>query len=407
MSNDAKMMRELVREAAREPVPEVDWNRVEQRLFEQIEREPAPSPRRQTPAWRPIVAVAAVAASIAAAASFASEQSPVAARSAARVAEAPAQPQAASRLASGVIEASTVHEGDRLVAGVGALTVQHPGQASWVLANTSVVRIERLDSVIVIDLEAGSVRVEVEPRQQAESFVVRVGDTAVSVHGTIFTVEKRGDRALVQVLRGSVAVGPRSRRGQAMGWLMVAPSSATFSASGLGEPEFGTLPLSALQESDRALPGAQPLAGARPEAPAVANEEPAHPAAPGAQVPRPQNAAPVAPVQPEPQAQNEPVQQDPSLPETLTDAAARSSLDAARAGIADCHRRLGAVGGDGVRVQVQSKLTIMVAPDGHVTTGRFDPPLAREVQSCAGAVLLSTVFPKARSASTLVLALHF
>ena len=65
------------------------------------------------------------------------------------------------------------------------------------------------------------------------------------------------------------------------------------------------------------------------------------------------------------------------------------------------------MGGDGLKIVVQSRLTIMVASDGHVTSGRFDPPLATELQSCAGSALLSTTFPKARSASTLLLQLRF
>jgi len=87
---------------------------------------------------------------------------------------------------------------------------------------------------------------------------------------------------------------------------------------------------------------------------------------------------------------------------------ARSTLDRLAAGITDCHRRLRpSRPGDPLQVTVHTNLSITVAAEGNVSLGRFDPPLAPDVQACAASLLLSARFPQARGVSQLQLSLRF
>ena len=56
-----ELLNELVREARREPIPSIDWDRVEGRLFERLEREPIRLASRSHSARR-VFAIAAAAA---------------------------------------------------------------------------------------------------------------------------------------------------------------------------------------------------------------------------------------------------------------------------------------------------------------------------------------------------------
>ncbi|MBI5532063.1 MAG: FecR domain-containing protein [Deltaproteobacteria bacterium] len=404
--SDLQEFRQLVRQVAEEPVPDVNWDRVEKSLFDKLDREPIRLPVRRAPAWRPLVGVAAVAAGLAAAASFAITHHPSSDRSLSQADHHAVAPQHADRVASGTLEAASLSQGDRVIASAGSLTIQHPGHAAWTLSDSSRAVVEQLGSVVVIDLESGSVRVEVVPQPVTETFVVRVGETAVSVHGTVFTVERRADRALVQVERGSVAVGPRSKRGQGTGWLMVAPSGASFTLDGARASTFlpyepSSLPaiaVAAATDVSHPLQPSGPSAAGDP--PRVAVVVPTAPAPKGVpQVPAVATQQPAEPVEAPPPTE---------LPDTLTEALAQATLDSIRAQVVDCHRRLRPVAeSEGLKLTVQSSLNMTIAPDGHMTMGRFDPPLVAEVQACANAVVLSAAFPKAKNPSTLRLALRF
>ena len=65
-----------------------------------------------------------------------------------------------------------------------------------------------------------------------EAFAVEVGGTRVAVHGTAFSVKREGDRVLVDVVHGTVAVGPVGHVGATTGHLLVGPSRASFSLDG-------------------------------------------------------------------------------------------------------------------------------------------------------------------------------
>ena len=406
--SDPSVLRKLVQEVSAQPVPHVDWAKVEQGLFERLEREAVRPVVRRRPAWAPLVAVAAGAATIAAAAAVMMHVRVPQAREQARADADPVRIHASQRLASGAIDATTLRNGDRIVADASALTVSHPGHATWTLAGSSSVVVERTGPVILLELQSGMLRAEVVPRPDIESFAVRVGDTVVSVHGTIFTVEKRGDRALVQVQRGSVQVGPRSRFGHGAGWLMVAPASGSFSLDGARTAAFDDL------SSVREMPATALLVPPAPAAPGPAMLPSPAPVPPSDAIePRrtPQLNARAPLIEPDQsstaQLSPEPVEpSEPELPEVLTEANVTAQLDAIRAQVADCHRRLAPLGDENVKVTVQTTLTLNIAPDGHMSLGRFDPPLAPEVHGCAASALVGIGYPKAKNASTLRLELR-
>lgn len=413
-----ELLNDLVREARREPIPRIDWDRVEGRLFEQLEREPIRLASRSRSARRAFT-LAAAAAVIAAATSLVCLQRPDAC-----FATAPAPGAglvAVDPVHRDVITAAQLREGDRLESGSRPLIVRHEGVAAWELAPSSAVAVEKLGGAVRLSLESGAIRVEVTPGSEPDTFVVRVGETFVSVHGTVFSVERRGSRVAVQVERGTVAVGARSRRGSTSAWLMVAPSAGTFSLDGARSAEF--LPASEVPPARPPIahPSGEPVSGATAARPSGADGDAAVDAAtvpvsgmdkksgvdggalsPASSIPSVQ----LAPNASRPESLTAP---EASIPESLTAAAARPVLDRIAAGVADCHRRsMRATGGDdAVRVSVQTTVSISVAPEGNVVLGRFEPPLAPRVQQCGGDVLLSARFPAARTSSRWQLPLTF
>jgi hypothetical protein len=125
----------------------------------------------------------------------------------------------------------------------GDVTVKHPAVATWrLLAHGKAQIVENDDERITIALEDGLIQADVVPRQKPESFAIEVGTTRVAVHGTMFSVERRGDMAEVVVREGKVMVGSNRERGAMTGTLLTAPSRAKIgvSAGSQSEPEITT-----------------------------------------------------------------------------------------------------------------------------------------------------------------------
>ena len=156
-----------------------------------------------------------------------------------------------------------------------------------------------------VALERGAIRAEVTPRDPSEglveAFAVEVGGTRVAVHGTAFSVKIEGDRAIVDVEHGAVAVGPVGHVGATTGHLLVGPSRASFSLDGgrtarllaraevlvaAGDLDGAAAEATASEPTWRTIagPAAPPVAVAEADAPASEPEIPqracrAHPAA--------------------------------------------------------------------------------------------------------------------------------
>jgi hypothetical protein len=106
------------------------------------------------------------------------------------------------------------------------------GVVTWTLAPKTRVRVRTVAAPHEIVLESGSVFAEVKPQlgsdELNETFAVIAGTSRVAVHGTVFSVQRDGDRVLVEVTRGAVSVGPVGSRGPTIGRLLVGPARAAF-----------------------------------------------------------------------------------------------------------------------------------------------------------------------------------
>jgi hypothetical protein len=212
------------------------------------------------------------------------------------------------------------------------------------------------------------------------------------VHGTAFSVKIEGNRAIVDVEHGAVAVGPVGYAGVTTGHLLVGPSRATFSLDGgrsarlLGRAEAlvaaGDLDVAEPASADTAPTApskplaAQPVAVAAADAPSPAEVR----GAPGAAL-RSHAAHAAGPDKPEahaaaaqpaaPEAPPAPLQLNVALVQSRLNRCARQSYGASASG-------------DSVTT-ISSTLRIATNPDGSIRSMRFDPPLKPEMMSCVGA----------------------
>ena len=118
-----------------------------------------------------------------------------------------------------------------------AAVYDEPGVVSLALAPNSRIEVVANDlgttehtGGVTVALSRGSLHADVTPRTEGEVFAVEVERTRIAVHGTSFTVSREGDRVIVDVAHGSVAVGPVGHPGATHGWLVVGPDRASFLA---------------------------------------------------------------------------------------------------------------------------------------------------------------------------------
>lgn len=211
-------------EARRSRPEDLDWKRVESRLLARLDREPA-----RMPAARGRWVGVGVAAGVALAALVMMVVVGIR-KTAEPIAEERSAPTLVPTFASATnVESATLTEGRRFVAGAAGTTVRQPGLVEWRLAPGSSAEVKALHPSVVIQLQAGTLYAEVQPSAAPESFVVEVGGLRVAVHGTVFSVVREGDDALVRVTEGVVSVG---KLGQVPTTLLRAPASARFAATG-------------------------------------------------------------------------------------------------------------------------------------------------------------------------------
>lgn len=189
-----------------EPLSRATWNRVESRLFESLDRgehlvEPAAADRGHE-RWSPRarwLATGLLATGLAVAAVLLLFLRPSSPENVLRVAGArvafPAATGAQALPAPSRIETNTAAVqsaiGDSVleIAAHSALRVSGDDTRGW-----------------LIELEAGQVSCHVAPRRGRPPFVVRAGETRVTVVGTRFSVERRFEGARVTVQEGIVRV---------------------------------------------------------------------------------------------------------------------------------------------------------------------------------------------------------
>jgi hypothetical protein len=337
-------LRRLVREARTEAPPTLDWARIEERVMRAAERStPQPGRSLYPFAW------AAVAVAAAAAMWLVNERA------------GDSVPQARPA----IIEATEPlrRNGDALVvgarieAGERETAVDHAGRATWTLAPNSAAVLAEKGERIAVRLERGSVLSEVVPNPKPETFVIDVAGARVAVHGTVFRVQLDGDRIIVQVREGTVAVGPI---GAVPAFFLKAPAHGDFAADGRS----GSIDGRPLGESEERR--AEPLRLGPPRAPSLGTASSAP--------------APLASVELPP---------EPSI----------SDIEAGIAGIvdvtSDCFGHNTQIA-EGVQLTVRTALSLSIADSGAVSDVDFQPPLSPEVEECAASGIARILFAPSR-----------
>ncbi len=335
-----RALRQAVREARAERPAEVDWSDVEQRLVQHAERSAPAKPRSRYPlAWGGLAVAAAASLWL------------IGERSGGAVAHAPPRiieaTQPLRRNGEQLAFGSRVSAEDREV------SVEHAARATWTLSAHSSATLTERGERIGVRLERGSVLSEVAPSSKPETFVVEAAGTRVAVHGTVFRVTIDGDRVIVLVREGTVAVGPR---GSVPAFFLKAPAHGDFAADGRSGNIDGR-PLGDTRER-RAEP--LKLASARPSA----------------TPPLPSASPPVADAE---------VPLEPSISEIETGVA--RIVDVA----AECFSR-NTKSAEGVQITVRTALSLKVEASGSVTDVDFQPPLSPDAESCAASEIAHITF---------------
>ncbi|HEY3592515.1 MAG TPA: FecR domain-containing protein [Polyangiaceae bacterium] len=384
----------LTREVARAPLPPVDWDRVEQGLLAAVSAAERHLPAVTKTVARPRFVASPMSIALAAAAAVAVVQAipgddgsltPVEHRTVATSAPDP--------LAVAPVPVREDQPGsDRLQSGAVAETGADPlryesrGAVTFTVAPASRVKMVSETTAaaaspsVTVALLEGSIHAEVIPHPEGEVFAVEVGKTRVAAHGTSFTVTRVGDRAIVEITHGSVAVGPAGHPGSTHGWLLVGPDKASFSLDGAIDATWLTAPTEVGSEPvavSTAVASSPPIATAESEAERTSRT--ARRADP------PRSRARVA------KANNEPAVVD-ALDQQRAVSAILSRLGA-------CYDRQ--VASFDVRFSIRSSLTLTIAPNGTVREGLFDPPLSPTLMECARDAIAATRFPQ-ESSTTVV-----
>lgn len=209
------------------------------------------------------------------------------------------------------------------------MNVEHAGHSQWTLERGSRARVMTHDGVVEVILERGSVAARVVPSPRSETFVVEAAGTRVAVHGTVFRVALSGDHVDVAVTEGVVLVGPREKPGS--GQAVSAHESSSFTLGGELMTPMRT--------------------NARPTRPP--SEHRGSPTV---------AAAPTLPAQPPIDEVEKVVSQVLGLGSKCFESNTATA--------------------NGVRVTVNTTMTLKALPSGSLELANFDPPLAPAVQRC-------------------------
>jgi ferric-dicitrate binding protein FerR (iron transport regulator) len=267
---------------------------------------------------------------------------------------------------------AALHLGNVIEARGAQATIERPGKLTLIFERGSKATVTHEVGALVLALEQGAVEAQVVPVPTGEAFAVDVGRTRVAVHGTHLRVARVGEHVVVDLSEGVISLGEAPRIGSTLGDLLTAPAHAEFTTS---DTE-GTLTLSHDPSALRAPVALGASAQARAGLPSVAIA-PAPKAEPGEAKPSAAMAA---------AHEGHPV-----TPSTRSVATAEANPEAAiasavRACLAERPRA------DNVTVVVSTTVRIGVGPDGAVTSARFDPPVAPDVNACASGAIYKAHF---------------
>jgi hypothetical protein len=280
------------------------------------------------------------------------------------VAKAPAP--AAPVVTSGV-NGDTLAVGALVSADTSRVVVTHASHVVWSLDEGSAAHVESSGAIVALALDRGAVSAKVEKSLRPETFVVRVENTRIAVHGTEFRVERIASGVRVSVSEGVLGIGPVG----GPSFELHAPGMATLNLQGVRTNVRKAMMSAAVKHTGAAEPP-------RPEGDsAVASAAPA---------PAPELAVPAAESPPEVAAAVEPaVAAPPAGAVPLVEQAAKS--------VQRCFGAHTLAGGD-LRVSVLTKMDLRVTHDGKIADALFDPPLAPNVRECVDREVGAMHFPK-------------
>lgn len=374
-------------------VRDLDWSKMEASLMARVEAE-APESGRQSvakvsplrsPEWRkkylrPATIALALAASVVMYARRHAGENPTAEHTEQHAQNVLAQRDEASSLTSGdlliddapLVKGQVVRAGDALSIKSGRANLERGKAVSWLMeTNDGEVARARVSSAgqqgdgpakpLVLDLEHGAIEAQVTPVSAGEAFAVDVitkkGIVRVAVHGTHLRVSRAGDRVIVDLTEGVIAIGAPPSQGLTTGTTVTAPAHIELDATDLGSLKVAHTDVRApvqLGEHVVVL------------APAPAETEP----------------APITLV-PTPSPKPAPEVEAPKVVIAPRDAIINAVRECATKHAPSTHA-------SEVRVSVTSSLELTVGADGMPTLAKFTPPLQAEVQTCAAETIYKT-----------------
>jgi len=262
--------------------------------------------------------------------------------------------------------------GDVIEARGAQATIERLGKLTLIFERGSKATVTHVDGALVLALEAGAVEAQVVPVPSGEAFAVDVGHSRVAVHGTHLRVARVGEHVVVDLSEGVISLGEAPRIGSTLGSLLTAPAHAEFTTS---DAE-GTLTLShdpAVLRVPVSLGASTPV---RAGLPSVA-------LTPAAKAETGEVRPPVAATGPHEGHPTTPVPHSVAAVEPSPEAAIASAV---RACLAERPRA------DNVTVVVSTTVRLALGPDGAVTSARFDPPVAPDVNVCASGTIYKARF---------------
>jgi hypothetical protein len=254
---------------------------------------------------------------------------------------------------------------------------ERPRKVSWLLEQDGTqgapahVRVKSAGEPLVLGLDHGVIEAQVVPVSVGEAFAVDVatdhGLVRVAVHGTHLRIARSGNRVVIDLTEGVVAIGVPPRTGVTYGTTVAAPAHVELDATNLA-----TLRIDHTPASVRA---AVPLGGHE-----LARPDMTSPSTHAAQLASPAPTVPAKEANPRSEDVSAVKRDPPKVP-----VHAREAISAA---VRQCAIARGRSGD--VHVTVSSSLRLRVSAKGVVESAQFSPPLLPDVQSCAAEAIYKT-----------------
>jgi hypothetical protein len=270
---------------------------------------------------------------------------------------------------------SVVRASDSIEVDGARAVFEREGKVSWLVEQDGAgsagarARVKSAGEALILDLAHGAIEAQVVPVPVGEAFAVDIATerslVRVAVHGTHLRVARSGNRVVVDLTEGVIAIGVPPKSGITTGTTVTAPAHVELDATDLT-----TLRIDRAPETVRPpIPLGARAVVARADNPSAASP-------PVVLAPSPVSAPKPPTTHVEPKAKHE-------APKV-----ALPAREAIAAAVRECGATRSRPGN--VQVTVNSSLNLRVSAAGVVESAQFSPPLSPEVQTCAAAVIYRT-----------------